>query len=74
MSSSDEFNELEIETVAAVLAAEHDDDCESHERFDESENCEGDFYHHHNDSGGCLILIAGMLGIFSLIAARMWIG
>lgn len=74
MSANDEFNELEIETVAAVLAAEHDDDCESYEHFDDIENCESDFYQHHNHSGGCLVLIVGLFGIFSLIAAKMCIG
>ena len=73
MSANDKFNELEIETVSAVIAAEQGNDCESCKHFDKGEICESDFHQHYHSSG-CLALIAGLLGIISLITAKLWIG
>lgn len=67
MSADDEYNELEIETVAAIISAEHAERAEQCEgRSCDYNDCEGDYYNHHH-SGGCLILIALSLGTAAFI-------
>lgn len=65
MSADDEYNEFEIETVAAIISAERAEQCED-ENYDFDEY-EGDYYDHHHHSGGCAILIALFTGTAALI-------
>jgi len=62
----DDFDELEIETMAAAQIYETDDNCGGEQDFDEYDNygtvSGGSHHHHHCNSpqgeGGCLVLIA----------------
>ena len=72
MSGDDEFDELEIEIIAAIISLERSEKHRDFEGFKGEGDCRDDlFQEHQRHSGGCLILIAGMVGIIGIIALGM---
>lgn len=62
MSADDEYDKLEIETVAVMISAERAEQCE--DGHFESEENDGDYCDHH--SGGCALLIVLFSGAATL--------
>lgn len=63
MCETDEFDELEIETIAAAHLFNDDNDCDDEQQIEEY----GDYgiveQHYHNSGCGCLTLISAALSM-----------
>lgn len=57
MCEIDEFDELEIETIAAAHLFDDDTDCGDEQQIDEYGDCAITAHHYHNSGCGCLTLI-----------------
>ena len=69
MSETDEFDELEIETIAAAHLFDDDTDCDGEDRqIDEYGNYGIVEYHYHNSGCGCLTIASAALSM-ALVAA-----
>lgn len=57
MCDADEFDELEIETIATVHLFDDETDCSDLEQTGEFSDCKTVANHYHNSGCGCLTLI-----------------
>ncbi len=71
MYETDEFDELEIETIAAPhLFDEDNNDCDDEQKIDEYGDCGIAAHHYHNSGCGCLTLISVALS-FALVTVLL---
>ncbi len=56
--NQDEFDELELETIAAAHLDDKDNDCDDEQQIDEYGDYNVAAHHRYNNKGGCLILVA----------------
>jgi hypothetical protein len=70
MYETDEFDELEIETIAAAHLFDDDNDCDDERQIDEYGDCGIAAHHYHNSGCGCLTLISVALS-FALVSVLL---
>lgn len=63
MNETDEFDELEIETIAAAHLFDDDNDCDDERQIDEYGDYGVAANHYHNSGCGCLTLISAALSL-----------
>ncbi len=63
MCDTDEFDELEIETIAAAELFDDDIDCGGEWQIDEYADCEINAHHYHDSGCGCVVLIFPALSL-----------
>ncbi len=70
MCETDEYDELEIETIAAAQLYDDDIDCDDERQIDEYSDCGIVEHHYHNSGCGCLTFISAALSM-ALAAALL---
>ncbi len=63
MYETDEFDDLEIETIAAAHLFDDDNNCDEERQIDEYSDCGTAAHHYHNSGCGCLTLISVVLSL-----------
>ncbi len=70
MYETDDFDELEIETITAAHLFDDDNDCNDERQIDEYSDCGIAAHHYHNSGCGCLTLISVALSM-ALVAVLL---
>lgn len=68
MYDTDEFDELEIEIIAAAHLFDDDNNCDDERQIDEYGNYGVTAHHYHNSGCACLILIFPALSLATAAA------